>query len=422
MIYGIVWWNVLRIVEHDHWPPPQDAVTSAQALQMTEQFLQREDARRDDVAIAYAPGTASDVQLFLDGIQFYPAMIADIESAEHSLHIIMFGFTPGGWGDTFAELLKRKSAEGVEVRLILDRQGSKALSANKNFFEDMAAAGIQIVVNDTVPPQFDGEIPDRSFSWRQDELGSSDHRKMLVVDGRIGWVGGAGLEDHFYEGGWLDTYVRVEGDIVRQLQAVFFTSFHAYSGDSPVDLTAYFPEPNAAGDIRVTLLQNIPGGFVPGTQASQQIIEDADERLLVMNAYFTDNGMISRIEGAANRGVDVQIFTSADSNVAPAQFAFESQYERLMSAGTEIWEVPGVLHAKVTIADDSLIIGSINYDAWGLYRNLELALLIEDAEVAEEARASLFEPVLAKAAPAKLPDGWREELPARFWWWLRYYL
>lgn len=420
--YLLVWWNVLRIVEHDHWPPPEDAVTSANALEMTERFVSQSDVRRDDVAIAFAPTTASDVQLFLDGAEFFPAMVDDLESAEHSIHILMFGFTPGGWGDTFANLLLNKSAEGVEVRLIVDGQGSKATGDNEEFFLRMAEGGVQIVVNDTLGIQATGELPDRDTNLRLDEIGHADHRKMLVIDGEIGWVGGAGFEDHYYDGGWLDTYSRVEGNVVLQLQAVFCTSFHAYSGELPADLNPYFPEPANGGDIRITVLQNIPNGFVPGTQASRQVLEESTGQLDVMNAYFTDSGMIDRIVGASERGVDVRIVTSADSNVFPAEYALASQYERLINAGVEIVEVPGVIHAKLTVADNTVVIGSINYDAWALYRNLELALLIEDEAVADDARAQLVEPAAALGTHPEPPDGWRETVPAQFWWWLRYFL
>lgn len=416
------WWRVLRIVEHDNWPPPADAVTSDQALEMTQSFIAKGDARRGDVAIAYAPSTASDVQFFLDGSTFFPEMYADIESAEHSIHLLMFGFTPGGWGDDFSDLLIRKAGDGVEVRLIVDSQGSKAVSDNDWFFENLAAGGVQIVVNDTLPLQTTGEIPKLDRTWRQDEVGRSDHRKMMVIDGHIGWVGGAGLEDHFDNGGWIDTFVRVEGDIVRQLQAVFCTSFHAYGGDLPTGLGAYFPEPENAGDIRTTILQNIPGGFVPGTQASQEVIENASERIDVLNAYFTDAGMINRLIEASERGVDVRVVGSQESNVFPAQYAFLSQYERLQNAGVEIWETPGVMHAKVTVADDTVIIGSINYDAWALYRNLEMALMFEDPETADQARELIVEPTVANATSGERPDGWRETVPANFWWWLRYFL
>lgn len=422
VVYGIVWWNVLRIVEHDNWPPPADAVTAAQAQEMTEAFITRQDVERDGAAIAYAPSTASDVQLFLDGTQFFPAMQEDLESADRSIHILLFGFTPGGWGDVFADLLISKAQQGVEVRLIVDGQGSKAVGDNEQFFLRMADAGIQIVVNDTIAIQSTGELPNRNRNLKINELGHADHRKMFVVDGRIAWVGGAGFEDHFYDGGWLDTYSRVEGDIVLQLQAVFCTSFHAYSGELPADLTSYFPKPEEPGDIRVTVLQNFPIGFVPGTQATREVLKSSNNQLDVMNAYFTDDEMLDHIEEAADRDVDVRLIVSRDSNVFPAQYALESQYGRLLDAGVEILEVPGVVHAKVTVADDRLIIGSINYDAWALYRNLELALLFEDATVADVARTQLVEPLAAQGERAAPPDSWSEKIPARFWWWLRYYL
>ncbi len=106
----------------------------------------------------------------------------------------------------------------------------------------------------------------------------------------------------------------------------------------------------------------------------------------------------------------------------PAQYALASQYERLLDAGVEIWEVPGVVHAKLTVSDNTVVIGSINYDAWALYRNLELALLIEDEAVADDARAQLIEPTIAQGTQPDPPDGWQETVPARIWWWLRYYL
>lgn len=422
VLYALVWWNVLRIVEHDHWPPPEDAVTAAQSQQMAEEFLQGDDVRRDDAAIAYAPSTASDVRFYLDGSQFFPEMVRDIESAEHSVHIIMFGFTPGGWGDTFADLLIAQVAGGIEVRLVVDGQGSKATGDNEEFFLRLADGGVQIVVNDTLTIQATGELPDRDRNLRLDEVGHADHRKMLVIDGRVGWVGGAGFEDHYYDGGWLDTYVRVEGDVVLQLQAVFCTSFHAYAGELPGDLNPYFPEPADSGDISITVLQNFPGGFVPATQASHAVLERETGQLDIMNAYFTDAGMLDRIIDAAGRGVDVRILASKDSNVYPAQYALVSQYSRLMDAGVEIWEIPGVLHAKVTVAGDAVIIGSLNYDAWALYRNLELALLIEDESAADAAREVLIEPTVDMGTQPDPPDGWRETIPARIWWWLRYYL
>ncbi len=202
------------------------------------------------------------------------------------------------------------------------------------------------------------------------------------------------------------------------MQAAFLTSFHSLGGPlsgEPGSLDRYFPSPPGPGTIRKTLLQHIPGGFLPGTQASRAIIENATTRLDIMNPFFTDPGMLDRIVDAAERGVDVRLLVSERSNNAPADAALKHQYGRLLDAGVEIWEYPVTMHAKVTIADDAMIVGTINYDAWALYRNLEIALLFEDAAVADMGVAQFVEPDIAKSQPNEAPDG----LTARFrhWFW-----
>lgn len=425
VIYLIVWWVALRIVEDDHWPVPPDAVTAAQAQETTEEFARREDPRRDDVAIAYASSTASQVDLFVEGYQFFPAILDDISVAEHSIHIMIFTFAPGEWGTRIAEALIAKSQEGVEVRLTTDRYGGKIYSSSEELFLTMAEAGIEVVANDVFPLQAEGTLPDRDRTFHQDEVGQADHRKMLVIDGRTGWIGGAGFEDHFATGGFHDVFVRVQGDIVRQMQAVFLTSFRSYGGEvsgEPGSLGMYFPTPADAGAIRTTLLQNIPGGFIPGTQASREIIENATDQLDIMNPYLTDPGMIDRIVDAAGRDVRVRLLVSEESNNAPADAALRHEYPRLLTAGVEIREYPAVMHAKVTVADDAVIVGSINYDAWALYRNLEIALLFEDAAVADDVRATYIEPDIARSRPGEPSEGFVENVENWFWDKLTYFL
>jgi cardiolipin synthase len=423
--YLVVWWVSLRIVIDPSWPPPADAVTPAQARAMTEAFVQRDDLEREDVAIPYALATASDVRLYLDGPEFFPAILEDIAAARHSIHMMMFGMTDGTIAETFTTALADKATQGVEVRVILDAYGAKVTGESKPYLDRMTAAGVQIVVNHEFPLDRDGLVGAQSIDWQGDEVGESDHRKAFVIDGVIGWVGGAGLQDHFNGGTFLDTFARVEGSIVLQMQAVFLTSFAVLGG--PVEsaggsLAAFFPEPDAAGTIRATLLQNVPGGFLPGTQASQAIIEHATERLEIMNPYFTDPGMLDRIVDAAHRGVHVRLVISAKTNNGPADDALKHHYQRLLDAGVEIWEYPVTVHAKVTIADDAMIIGTINYDAWALYRNLEIGILIEDAAVADRGVAELTETVIARSVPGEVPDGAIERV--RNWMWdkLTYFL
>ena len=132
----------------------------------------------------------------------------------------MFGWREGEVGTSLAELLEKKLDQGVEVRVIVDRFGSRPYQEAQEMFTRLADAGAQIVVNDVFPIDRDGLFPDdRSFDWRQDEVGRADHRKLYVIDGKVAWTGGAGIEDHFENGGFHDVMVRVTGDVVRQAQA-----------------------------------------------------------------------------------------------------------------------------------------------------------------------------------------------------------
>ena len=161
-----------------------------------------------------------------------------------------------------AALLERKLADGVEVRVIVDGYGSRPFGEAEQMFRRLAAAGAQIVVNDVFPVDRDGLYPDhRRFDWRQDEVGRADHRKLYVIDGAVAWTGGAGLEDHFEDGGFHDVMVRVTGDVVRQAQAAFLTSFRGHGGPLPDDLAPYFPAPADAGSTPIALAQVIPGGL-----------------------------------------------------------------------------------------------------------------------------------------------------------------
>jgi cardiolipin synthase A/B len=323
-----------------------------------------------------------------------------------------------------AELLARKLQDGVEVRVIVDRYGSRPLEEAREMYTGLAAAGAQIVVNDVFPVDRDGLYPDdRELDWRQDEVGRADHRKLYVIDGAVAWTGGAGIEDHFRNGGFHDVMTRVTGDVVRQAQAAFLTSFRGHGGPLPDDLSPYFPEPEDAGSTPIALTQVIPGGFVAATQAIREQIEGARTRLDVMNAYFTDGEMIDRIVAAARRGVTVRVVLSEESNNAPAASAARHRYPELLAAGAEVWELPGtVVHAKVIVADDVVSFGTVNLDAWALYRDSEIMMIARSAALAEAFEARLFEPDIARSKPGEPPAGTRGRIESWIWDKLAYFL
>ena len=419
----IVWWFVLRIVKHDSWPPPPDAVSSGQAQATTEEFLGRDDVNIPDLGIPLAPSTAASVQFYSDGTQFFPPMGDDMAAAMSSIHILMFTMTPGEVSDRVVSILKQQVAAGVEVRMIVDRYGAKVNDRSKPIFDELTAIGVEVVVNDIFPLDRDGLLGDRSIDPRQDEVGNADHRKMLVIDGKIGWIGGAGFEDHFFDGSYHDAYVRVTGDVVRQMQLVFLTSFHALGGPPPAaGLDRYFPVPDAPGTIPATLLHNEPGGFLPGTQAIGEMIEQAQGRLDILNPYMTDPDMVDRIIDAGERGVDVTLDLPGDSNVTQARDAAQHNYGDLFDAGVKVYEHETIIHAKVVVADDRVVIGTINFDSWAHYRNHEIAILFEDAGVADDARRILVADAISRSEPAELPEGRWDRLKDWFWDKLVYFI
>jgi cardiolipin synthase A/B len=409
--------KVLGITRRPSWPPPSDAVTSAGAQRATETFAAGDGVRPRDAALPFAWSKAATIEPFVEGRTFFPRIFADVQAARSSAHILMFGWREGEVGTKMADLLERKLVDGVEVRVIVDGLGSRPFGAAREMFTRLAAAGAQIVVNDVVPIDRDGLYPNgRRLDWRQDELGRSDHRKLYVVDGAVAWTGGAGLEDHFENGGFHDVMVRVTGDVVRQAQAAFLTSFRGYGGPLPADLSPYFPEPIDSGATPIVLAQVIPGGHVAASEAIREQIDGARERLAVMNPYLTDRDMIRRIVAAARRGVQVRIVVAETSNNAQAAAALKHRYVDLLDAGAEIWELPGtVVHAKVVIADNVVSFGTVNLDAWALYRNSEVMMLTQSAQVATLFEQRLFEPDIARSNPGMPPRSAKDR--ARSWLW-----
>src|SRR5262249_3616361 len=143
----------------------------------------------------------------------------------------------------------------------------------------------------------------------------------------------------------------------------------------------------------------IPGGHIAASQAIREQIDGAYERLDVMNPYLTDRDMLDRLVAAARRGVRARIVISAVSHNAEAPAAPKHRYAELAAGGIDVWEVPGtVVHAKVVVADDVVSFGTVNLDAWALYRNSEIMMIGRTAEAAALFEQRLFEPDIARAA------------------------
>src|SRR3954454_14792003 len=210
--------------------------------------------------------------------------------------------------------------------------------------------------------------------------------------------------------------VRVTGNVVRQAQALFLMSFHAHGGPLPSDLSPYFPVQPEAGTTPIALLQVVPGGFTSATQAIRQLIDHARKRLDIMNPYFTDRDMVARVVAAAKRGVAVRLVVSQTSNNPQADAALRDHYSELIHAGVEIWEYPNaVVHAKIVVADDAVVFGTVNFDAWALYRNFEVAMLARSAAAVSLFEESVFTPDIARSMPGSPRNGVGAGIKDSFW-------
>ena len=192
------------------------------ARQAVEDALGRPPARAR-LTLDFEPAAATRWDLLIDGAAFFPAMLADIEAATSDVHILIFGFKAGEIGNRFRDLLVRKVGEGVDVRIITEAAFSQPGRGSKPFYDSMVAGGVQVVANQGAFLDLDGLLQERKVDWRFDDFGHFDHRKVIVIDGRVAYVGGPGIEDH-YTTGTHDLMLRLEGPIVAQLQAVFLLS------------------------------------------------------------------------------------------------------------------------------------------------------------------------------------------------------
>ena len=369
------------------------------------------------LVLAFDESTASAVEVLVEGASFYPRMLADIAAASTSVHINQFGFRPGVVGDQFAHALIAKAAEGVSVRLVVDRQGSDPERSSKAFYDRLTAAGIEVCVVRAMRPRAPAGPLARGGAthWNLRGLGHIDHRKLMVVDGRVGWVGGAGIEDHFQDGRFHDLFVRVEGPVVAQLQLVFLASFRWLSGEvDRLELDALFPAlEDGAEPVPARVLHNAPGRYRPITDAIVRLLEDAVETLDVVNPYVTDRGMIRRIERAARRGVRVRLFGPANANNWACAAAQQFHHPKLLDAGVRILEYPTMLHAKAFVRDgEELLAGTCNLEAWSLKRFFEIDLQVWSSALAAQFDQRFSVPAEAASAPGRRLTGTRERAKA----------
>lgn len=369
---------------------------------MKHQFGTRDRAfRQTMVALTGADLTAGNrIDILCNGDEIFPSMLDAINSATRTINMESYIYWDGGIGRRFAEALAERARAGVEVRLILDAVGSAAMSSQ--LVEFLRGNGIDV---------------ERYHPIRWYTLGRANHRthrKLLVVDGRVGFTGGVGIADEWLGNAdapdhWRDTQVRVEGPAALQLQWAFMDNWVKSRGELLTGLD-YFPEPSPAGDRLVQVIKSSPSEGSSTVKLLYTIsIVSAVRSIWVANAYFLpDRDVLRALEGAVRRGVDVRILVPGRFTDVPiVRQASQFRYERLLKRGIRIFEYQGtMMHAKTMVVDGIWsTVGSSNFDDRSFRLNDEVNVNIYDEEIGAEMER-LFERDLARSVEVQL-SRWR---------------
>lgn len=344
------------------------------------------------------------IEPLVDGEQTYTAMLDAITEATSYIHLETYILEDDAIGRTFSRLLRERARAGVKVRVLFDGFGSLTLSSG--FIGELEDAGIE--VHEFRP----------LVVWKIDRWSQRDHRKILVVDGRVAFTGGLNIGEEYAPssvGGvnWRDTHCRVEGPIVAQLDALFVATWERETDRTLDGYTPPQPSPHVA-DMRAVVMAN---GFLRRRTAIRRTylhaIRSARESIYIANAYFVpDPGIRRALVRAAKRGVDVHVVTNERSDMKSVQYAGESLYNKLLKGGVNIHLFhTRMMHSKIAVIDGVWsVIGSYNLDYVSLLSNLEVIVQVINRDLGAK-MLQVFEDDKAQCRQLSLAE-WKQ----RPWW------
>ena len=355
-----------------------------------------------DRDLPFLPGNTAE--LLINGARFFPAMLDAMRSARRSITLETFIWRPGQISNEFLEMMCEQARVGVKVHVLVDGMGSA------NFSEEdrarLEAAGV------------DYTKYHRRHPWQlKTNINHRTHRKILVVDGRVGFTGGMCIDDRWLGDAestevWRETQVRLTGPIVAQLQAALAVNWKKTT-DVWLEGDEYFPTLDATGSVIGQCTVSGPGEGPRRTESAYiKAIDSARRRIDLANAYFIpDDRLRDALVAACGRSVQVRVIAPAINDSRFGRAASRSRFGTLLAAGVEIHLYHSAMyHAKTMAVDDAhVIIGSANCDHRSFRLNDEVLACLDDAQLAAEHRR-MFEHDLRGAHRLT-----REEFERRPW-------
>lgn len=319
------------------------------------------------------------VDLIYNGASMIDQIIAELKRAKSFIHIEYYVFANDEIGQRVANVLKQKAAEGVEVRMLVDDVGSWELP--KSFFSDMSAAGIQI----------DSYLPVR-FPKFTSHVNYRNHRKIVIVDGSVGFMGGMNIAKRYVDGGanynyWCDMHLRIEGNAINFMQAIFISDWYIVK-QKELTSPKYFPRRVPCGNATMQIAASGPNSQWPAIMMGMySVISQACKFLYVTTPYFMPGDTIlMALKVAAMGGVDVRIVIPQKSDSWLADRCSKSYIKELIDANVKVYLYKkGFLHGKTIVADGNVsVIGSANMDFRSFEQNFEMSAFIYNESISAQ--------------------------------------
>ncbi len=337
--------------------------------------------KRNNNATAFP---CNKIDVLTDGESTFESMFQAIENAENHIHIEFYIFEDDEISNRMRELLIKKAKQGVRVRMIYDYLGSFSLS--KKYLQSLRMAGIYV----------EPFLPARLKAARV-KINYRNHRKILVVDGKIGFTGGLNVADRYIVGNklglWRDTFVRMEGMAVHGLQTNFLIDWYFVSQKLITD-SKYYPAMEVGKDNFVQVVSSAPDSDWENVmQGIAHAIMSAKHYVYIHTPYFIPPEMVlSAIQIASLSGVDVRLMVPKRSDAVLSSAASRSYVEAVLEAGVKVyWYEAGFLHSKAIVIDDMIsLVGSANMDERSANLNFELNAFIYNDETAQKLKEAFY--------------------------------
>jgi cardiolipin synthase len=375
-------------------------------------FLGNDTVEKGQLGLNFIPTQNNRIETLSDKKQFWPSLMNDLEKAKSSIHITLFGFQGDAWGKKVTNLLARKVSEGVKVRMIVDALGARMhwyfKHSNKDFIEEIRKKGIEVIL--TKDKNTKG-----NFHF--------DHRKFFVIDGNLAYNTGYTIEHHMRHI-HFDMGMRIQGNMVKQLQSHFLTSYFYFGGKiSDVDtpnfktfFNKYYPALKITGQVEAHLLTNIPWVQHRATESYYKRIAEAKEKIVIINEFFSEPKFLEIVKKAAKKGIEIDIIYPRVCEWTihkMTAYALFEEINNLKNVNVHLYDGPqdfGWLHTKgIVIDDDYINFGSTNMDSPSLYHNYELNIETKDSQVVNDVKEKIIDYAIKYSKPYKSPkSSWEQ--------------